>query len=457
MTADFEEEGRLAGETITRRSSNPNLMLAGVAVLAAAFVIGLMWYAAGHKQTKPQNAGDESFATARLQPGAAFDRPPPQPADNRFVIPAPPPIPPAPIAAPVVVAPPPVAPAISEPTPDESEARRLAELERLRKEAEAKMEARLRSPMLAINDREGTASVDSAARVGAEKEDEDPNRRFLRNAENDVAKARAVKHTRIDALVPQGFMIRGVLETGIQSDLPGNVRASVTEDVYSFDGRRVLIPKGTMLTGEYRSGIVRGQSRVLIIWTRMLRADGVSVMLGSYGTDNLGRSGLEGEVDKHFLDRFGNAALLTLTGGIAQFVGSLGQSQNTMISQQYALDPVTNQLVPVTGNGNSVLLSARQIGAQNASQAVTRMAEEALRDEIHIPPTIYVDQGTRILVFVKRDLDFSDLYPDPVKEALYELKHPNRHARRDEDSAVGEPASILSERGGAHPTLVTKP
>ena len=87
-------------------------------------------------------------------------------------------------------------------------------------------------------------------------------------------------------------MIRGVLETGIQSDLPGNVRASVSEDVYSFDGRRVLIPKGTMLTGEYRSGVVRGQSRVLIIWTRMLRADGVSLMLGSYGTDNLGRSGL---------------------------------------------------------------------------------------------------------------------------------------------------------------------
>ncbi len=450
MAADFEEEGRLANETVTRQSSNPNVMLGGVAVLAAAVVIGLMWYASGRKQTKPQNAGDESFATARLQPGATFDRPAQKDEPARFVIPAPPVTPPVPQPA-VVVAP------AAEPRPDDSEARRLEELERLRKEAEAKLEARLRSPMLAINDRDGTASVDPAARVGAEKDEEDPNRRFLRNAENDVTRARAIKHTRIDALVPQGFMIRGVLETGIQSDLPGNVRASVSEDVYSFDGRRILIPKGTMLTGEYRSGIVRGQSRVLIIWTRMLRADGVSLMLGSYGTDNLGRSGLSGEVDTHFLDRFGNAALLTLTGGVAQFVASLGQNQNTLASQQYALDPVTGQLVPVTGAQNSVLLSAQQIGAQAASQAVTRMAEEALKNEINIPPTIYVDQGTRILVFVKRDLDFSDLYPDPVREALNELKHPNKHPRRDQDSAVGDPAGVFPERGGAHPGLVTKP
>src|SRR5208337_3231680 len=304
MAADFEEEGRLANETVTRQSSNPNVMLGGVAVLAAAVVIGLMWYASSRKQTKPQNAGDESFATARLQPGATFDRPPPKDEPAKFVIPAPP------------VAPPVPQPAV-EAKADDGEAQRLAELERLRKETEAKLEARLRSPMLAINEKDGTASVDPSARVGVEKDDEDSNRRFLRNAENDVTRARAVKHNRIDALVPQGFMIRGVLETGIQSDLPGNVRASVSEDVYSFDGRRVLIPKGTMLTGEYRSGIVRGQSRVLIIWTRMLRADGVSLMLGSYGTDNLGRSGLEGEVDKHFLERFGNAALLTLTGGVA--------------------------------------------------------------------------------------------------------------------------------------------
>jgi len=124
-------------------------------------------------------------------------------------------------------------------------------------------------------------------------------------------------------------MIRGILETAISSDLPGNVRATTTEDVYSFDGRRVLIPKGTMLTGEYRSGLNRGQSRVFIVWTRMLRADGVSLMLGSYGTDSLGRTGLTGEVDKHFLDRFGNAALLTITGAWRSSSRSSGKTTTT--------------------------------------------------------------------------------------------------------------------------------
>ena len=314
--------------------------------------------------------------------------------------------------------------------------------------------------MLVVNDREGTASVDGSAHVTAEEKEEDANRKFLKNAENDVVRARATKNHRTDALVPQGFMIRGILETAISSDLPGNVRATTTEDVYSFDGRRVLIPKGTMLTGEYRSGLNRGQSRIFIVWTRMLRADGVSLMLGSYGTDSLGRSGLTGEVDKHFLDRFGNAALLTITGGVAQFVSQLGQNNNNQATNQtYAFDPTSGTLIPIAGtsSSNQIALNARSIGAQTMSQSIQKMAEEALKDEINIPPTIYVDQGTRIIVFVKRDLDFSDLYPDPVKEALYELKHPNKRARGDQDTSLGVPAGVLPPSGGANSSMVTKP
>ena len=294
------------------------------------------------------------------------------------------------------------------------------------------------------------------AKVGSIEKDEDPNRHFLANAEQDVTRAHAVKYKRTDALVPQGYMIRGVLETAMQSDLPGNVRAITSEDVYSFDGRRVLIPKGTMLTGEYRSGLTRGQTRVFVVWTRMLRADGVSLMLGSYGTDSLGRSGLTGEVDNHFLQRFGSAALLTITGGVAQFVGNLGNN-NATTGTTYAYDPTTGNLIPISNTANQTLATARQIGAQTAAQSVSQMAQEALKDEIHIPPTIYVEQGTRIIVFVKRDLDFSDLYPDPVKEAFDELKHPHKRARREGDSALGDAPGVFSASGGAHPGLVTKP
>ena len=458
MAADFDEESQLANETVTRQASNPNVTVALVMAAVVALVLGLVWNTSSKKGGKPQNAGEESFATARLQPGVSFDKPPPKPEENKFFIPPPPLAAPGAAAAAVVVPPPGVA--VQQAPVDDSEARRLAELERLRKEEEAKREARLRSPMLVVNDREGTASVDGSAHVTAEEKEEDANRKFLKNAENDVVRARATKNHRTDALVPQGFMIRGILETAISSDLPGNVRATTTEDVYSFDGRRVLIPKGTMLTGEYRSGLNRGQSRIFIVWTRMLRADGVSLMLGSYGTDSLGRSGLTGEVDKHFLDKFGNAALLTITGGVAQFVAQLGQNnQNQASNQSYAFDPTTGTLIPVVGGSsqNQIALNARSIGAQTMSQSIQKMAEEALKDEIHIPPTIYVDQGTRIIVFVKRDLDFSDLYPDPVKEALYELKHPNKRARGDQDTSLGVPAGVLPPSSGANSSMVTKP
>ena len=453
MAADFDEESRLANETVTRQASNPNVTVALVMAAVVALVLGLVWNTSSRKGGKPQNAGEESFATARLQPGVSFDKPPPKPEENRFVIPPPPLAAPGAAAAPVVVPSPGVV--VQQAPVDDSEARRLAELEK----EEAKREARLRSPMLVVNDREGTASVDGSAHVTAEEKEEDANRKFLKNAENDVVRARATKNHRTDALVPQGFMIRGILETAISSDLPGNVRATTTEDVYSFDGRRVLIPKGTMLTGEYRSGLNRGQSRIFIVWTRMLRADGVSLMLGSYGTDSLGRSGLTGEVDKHFLDRFGNAALLTITGGVAQFVAQLGQNNNQNTNQSYVLDPTTGTLIPLAGatSQNQIAANARSIGAQTMSQSIQKMAEEALKDEIHIPPTIYVDQGTRIIVFVKRDLDFSDLYPDPVKEALYELKHPNKRARGDQDTALGVAAGVLPPSGGTNSAMVTKP
>jgi type IV secretion system protein VirB10 len=101
----------------------------------------------------------------------------------------------------------------------------------------------------------------------------------------------ATENRRTDAWIPQGTMIRGTLETAINSDLAGMVKGIVREDVYSFDGRRILIPAGSSLIGDYKSGVQRGQERILIVWTRTIRGDGVSVQLGSYGTDRLGRSG----------------------------------------------------------------------------------------------------------------------------------------------------------------------
>lgn len=261
---------------------------------------------------------------------------------------------------------------------------------------------------------------------GAGAADEDGNRHFLARAgAAGVERSIATRNERIDALVAQGTMIRGELLTAIQSDLPGSVKAVTREDVWSFDGRRVLIPSGSTLLGEYRSGLARGQTRVFIVWTRLLRSDGVSVQLGSIGTDDLGRAGAAGFVDNHYVERFGAAIALSVIGGVAQFVATLGQQSqlnNNQLQNYSYVDPITGVQTTVSSQPNQNMLNARQIGAQQISQSLTRLSEEALRNSINIPPTIFVDQGERIVVFVRRDLDFSAFYPDPVKEALRELK-----------------------------------
>jgi type IV secretion system protein VirB10 len=249
------------------------------------------------------------------------------------VPPVPPPIePPAP-PAPVVVQTSPVATPI-----DDEAARRAAE------EAERRRWERLRSPMMVFDDASGGGNAArDPERVALANEETDANRRFLDRASNaGVETSVAGQIRRIDALVAQGTMIRGVLETAINSDLPGIVRAQTLEDVWSFDGRRVLIPKGSRLIGEYRSGITRGQTRVFIVWTRMLRADGASVQLGSIGTDALGRSGMPGEVDNKYLERFGSAILLSVVGGATQFIAGLGQNTNDAVSSTLQIvDPAT--------------------------------------------------------------------------------------------------------------------
>lgn len=402
----------------------------GIPLGAVAFV-GWLFYAAQHKEPRLMTAADKEEFNTQQYPGPGL---PPERQNldlGKMIVPPPPPLaetqlPPPPVAPPTALAPPPSPDAAIQPD-DAEEKRRLAEEERKRWE-------RLRAPQLIADGgaggasaapREGTiaANPSSAPPIS----EEDGNRRFLATAGSAGAeRSVATKNERIDALVAQGTMIRGELLTAIQSDLPGNVSAITREDVWSFDGRRVLIPSGSTLIGDYRSGLTRGQTRIFIVWTRLLRPDGVSVQLGSIGTDDLGRAGQAGFVDQHYVERFGAAILLSVVGGVSQFVATLGQQSqlnNNQLSNQTYTDPVTGVTTTISTQPNQNLLNARQIGAQQISQSLTKLSEEALKDSINIPPTIHVDQGARIVVFVKKDLDFSLFYPDPVKEALRELRH----------------------------------
>ncbi|WP_294390035.1 TrbI/VirB10 family protein [uncultured Sphingomonas sp.] len=168
--------------------------------------------------------------------------------------------------------------------------------------------------------------------------------------------------------VTQGTLIPAVLETAIDTDLPGYVRAVVSRDIKAFDGRSVLIPRSSRLIGQYKSGLQAGQRRAYVIWTRLIRPDGASIALASPATDFAGRSGLGGQVDGHFLKRFGSAMLLSVVDAL----GTIGSG------------------------GSSVILG----GGQNA-------AGVAAQRDGQIPPTIRVRQGEPIRVFTARDLDFS--------------------------------------------------
>ncbi len=215
---------------------------------------------------------------------------------------------------------------------------------------------------------------------GGSEGSNDANLAFAQSQSNtDVDTAYAVKLQHPEMLIAQGTMIAGILETAIQSDLPGMLRAIVSEDIYGFDGTVLLIPRGSRLIGRYKSGLLRGQVRVFVMWNRILRTDGVSINLGSYGTDDLGRSGLDGDLDTHFLERFGSSILLSMID----------------TGMQIGANSLDNQ--------NSATVAIQ------SGQDVSSAAQVALENSIAIPPTIHVDQGKRIKVFVSKDLDFSTI------------------------------------------------
>jgi type IV secretion system protein VirB10 len=182
------------------------------------------------------------------------------------------------------------------------------------------------------------------------------------------AQARAM--TSPSTTVTEGTLIPAILETAINTDVPGYVRAVVSQDVRSFDGKRVLIPRSSRLIGQYQAGVQQGQRRAYVIWTRLIRPDGVSVTLASPAVGFDGATGLEGDVNSHFFKRFGSGLLLSVVGGLGAIA---------------------------TGGVGGVIVAG---GAQGA-------ANSAVQSQGQISPTIRVRMGEPIRVFTARDLDFS--------------------------------------------------
>src|SRR4029077_17154854 len=119
-------------------------------------------------------------------------------------------------------------------------------------------------------------------------------------------------------LLPKGAFLDCTLETAIDSTLPGMTTCITAMDTFSADGKVVLLERGTKLAGETRGQVQQGQARLFVLWTQARTPTGVVVPLDSPGTDELGRAGLPGDVERHFWERFGAAMLISVVNGVVQ-------------------------------------------------------------------------------------------------------------------------------------------
>ena len=178
--------------------------------------------------------------------------------------------------------------------------------------------------------------------------------------------------------VKMGGIIPGILQTGINSDLPGSMTAIVREDVYdTVSGRYLLIPKGTRVIGKYSSFISFGQSRVLVVWQRLIFPNGKSINLDNFeGADMSGYSGLIGDVDNHTLKLLQGVVLASVLGAAAGIVDDRGDDRG----------------------------SWRNGAGRGAGEEVITLGETMANRLLSVQPTIKIQPGTRFNIMVNSDL-----------------------------------------------------
>ena len=253
----------------------------------------------------------------------------------------------------------------------EEEARRLADLRRRAEEERAFQERRITSPVIAFG---GTGGANAGETELTERSFGEVTDFVLNGAlPSTVTQAEVIANP--SNTVIQGTMIQALMETALDSSLPGQTRAIISEDVFSYDGTRLLIPRGSRLIGRYRSGVEIAQRRVTIAWDRIILPTDQTIRISSFGGDELGRSGVTGFVDTRFGERFGSAALISIISAAPSAAAAQVEGETAA----EVLEDVGDDLADAT--------------------------DSVIGEYLSIGPVIHIDQGARVTVMVDRDLE----------------------------------------------------
>ena len=202
---------------------------------------------------------------------------------------------------------------------------------------------------------------------------------------DDVSSASFIRSP--DALLVRGTYLRCVLETRIITDVAGFTSCLLTEPVYSINGRSLLLPKGSKIYGAYGGGPTG--KRVEVIWDRITTPNGIDVAMSSPGVDQLGGAGHPGDYSAHWGSRIASALMISLIADAFKYAAAEHGPETTT----------------VTNSGREIQSPYESATARS----MERLANEAMSERR--PPTVTINQGTVVNVYVAKDVDFSDVLP----------------------------------------------
>ena len=359
-------------------------------------------------QANKEEISKQSAAVTKAPEEKPVSIPKESPIQELVLAPPAPPPPPQPVAPP----PPPVIMNPSARNLDASHDSIVSPFDQSKEDRMKKLEAR-RKVGIMVTGGGGSGAIDSIAGKKSDGKDKDDgsNQEKKKSAstsgflgfgegsldsngisESGAPQVVATKVSNLDHTILQGKIIEGVLETAINTDIPGTLRAIVARDVYSESGKNILVHKGSRLIGSYQSEVKPGQTRVNIMWERLIRPDGIDIAIESAGTDQLGRAGTMGKVDNKFWTQMTNAFLVSYVIPISMQKISGNNSQ---------VNTTTSSDGSVTQSGN-----ASNLALQQSSSEFSKLAKSSISDNSVTKPTITVNQGAIIAIIVQKDLRF---------------------------------------------------